>query len=137
MADSAKSDEMQEHQHHGKHGTVLFFNEDVTVTDQEVAINWYYFPVASAKHIPYSDILRAELLKMADMDFLSTKTWGMGLSNIWWHCDFKRLSRVNVIMLTLKSQSIQVAITTDDADVGKIFDLITKHKHHAAVASSS
>lgn len=122
---------MSSSEHHpGKHGEVIFFNEDVTLTDKEVEVHWYYFPTGTSKHIPYDHLEHAELLQMKDVPFLETKTWGMGMSMTWWHCDFSRLSRQYVIMLTLKNQNIRVAITTDDHEVGKIYDLIRKHMVH-------
>jgi len=108
--------------------SVVFFNQDVVVTDKEIQVQWYYFPIGTAKHIAYDDILQCQLLEMKDIPILETKTWGMGMSMTWWHCDFLRLERRFCIMLTLATQKIKVAITTEDDDARKIFDFIRKFR---------
>ncbi|KAJ3314683.1 hypothetical protein HDV04_005689 [Boothiomyces sp. JEL0838] len=70
----------------------LYNDEYLTLTDQHLIIKYFYFPFGLSTTIPYKDIKKAGLAKE---DFQLTnriqyKSWGMGLSSVWWSMDMSR-----------------------------------------------
>ena len=111
---------------HDPKKTYLFFNEDVHMTEDYIAIQWYYFPTAGQKKIKYEDISKVSLGYISDLSAFDTKEWGMGLNDIWWHCDMERMGRLRYILLQLHNSMFRVGITTDDNQINQIYQLIQK-----------
>ncbi|CAF1679929.1 unnamed protein product [Adineta ricciae] len=53
----------------------------------------------------------------------SYKLWGMSLTPIWWHCDWKRLGRKFYILIDA-NQWPSIGITMDDKDITTVYNLI-------------
>ena len=65
---------------------VLYDDSYVRLTETQVIIKKYYFPFALPKTINYADIERCATGTQLGLAMLDYKTWGMGLSPIWWAC---------------------------------------------------
>eukprot|EP01113_Clastostelium_recurvatum_P025164 TRINITY_DN3025_c0_g1_i1.p1 TRINITY_DN3025_c0_g1~~TRINITY_DN3025_c0_g1_i1.p1 ORF type:complete len:134 (-),score=22.22 TRINITY_DN3025_c0_g1_i1:147-548(-) len=64
---------------------IFYEDEGVRVNEKGVEILKYYFPVAAAsKVIPWKEIKSIHTDEELNLDRLSYKGWGMGLSSIWW-----------------------------------------------------
>ncbi|CAF3599604.1 unnamed protein product [Rotaria socialis] len=102
--------------------TNCFSNKYVTCYSDRLVIHQYYFPIGD-KTIKYSDIHSCDLLSMKELGFFNSKTWGMGLSPIWWHADFHRHSREHYILLDTRSWP-KIGVTMDDNDTPIVYKLI-------------
>jgi hypothetical protein len=100
----------------------LFSNGFVTCYSDYFVIHLYYFPYGNKK-IKYNNIRSCEFHSMNDIDIFSCKLWGMALSPIWWHCDMRRLSRQNYILLDT-NQWPKIGVTMDDNDIMNVYYLI-------------
>ena len=61
----------------------LYDDKQVTITDTDVILKFYYFPCFS-KTIAFKDIERIYTDHEYGLTTLGYHAWGMGLSNIWW-----------------------------------------------------
>ena len=66
---------------------VLYEDRFVKVTTESLILKWYFFPCGNQKTIPFGDV---EAFLREPISMLSSKGWGMGLSNVWYSCDMER-----------------------------------------------
>lgn len=72
---------------------LLYEDRYVKVTDTDVILKAYYFPVKKAsKRIPFREIERVSSSR-GDCA-LPRRYWGIGLSNVWWACGHSRRNNV-------------------------------------------
>ena len=101
---------------------ILFGNSFVKCYSDHLLIHLYYFPYGDKK-VKYSDIHSCELIPMRDLGFHKIKMWGMALSPIWWHCDFRRHGRESCIILDA-NQWPKIGLTMDDNDIDNVYQFI-------------
>ena len=107
-----------------KNNIPIISNDYVKCYYDYLSINLYYFPYGSKK-IRYSDIRSCELRSMDEMSIFDYKLWGMALTPVWWHCDWKRLGRKYYILLDI-NQWIQVGLTMDDNQITDVCNFIRR-----------
>ncbi|UJR29833.1 hypothetical protein I4U23_017376 [Adineta vaga] len=100
----------------------IYSNNFVTCYSDYFTINLYYFPFGKKK-ILYKNIRTCDLYSTDDLDIFDYKLWGMTLSPIWWHCDFKRMGRKYYILLDA-NQWPSIGITMNDNDIAYVYNLI-------------
>ena len=88
--------------------TVLYEDEFTTVTNENIKLEWYYFPTGSTKVIAIKDIEEIEYEKVG---MLNSKAWGMPLANRWFGCDLQRNSREWICVFHVKDQWTNPACT--------------------------
>ena len=101
---------------------VLFSNNYVTLYSDYFLINLYYFPFGKKK-IFYKNIRSCEFRSTGDLDMFSYKLWGMSLTPVQWHCDWKRLGRKFYILIDA-NQWPSIGITMDDEEIAMVYNLI-------------
>ncbi len=106
----------------GKSERILVSNNFVKCYSTRLVIDLYYFPYGD-KTIKYKDIKSCKLLKMADLGIFKSKTWGMGLSSIWWPSDIRRLGRKYYIILDINKWP-RIGLTMDDDEIVDVYQLI-------------
>eukprot|EP01087_Luapelamoeba_hula_P013784 TRINITY_DN3968_c1_g1_i2.p1 TRINITY_DN3968_c1_g1~~TRINITY_DN3968_c1_g1_i2.p1 ORF type:complete len:211 (-),score=18.63 TRINITY_DN3968_c1_g1_i2:145-777(-) len=62
----------------------LYKDGYVTITDQAITLHCFYFPMGTAKRIPFEHITFVSTDEQEEVAWYEYKTWGMGISNIWW-----------------------------------------------------
>ncbi|MEZ0353842.1 hypothetical protein [Mycobacterium sp. pR1184] len=79
-----------------------------------ITIRRYYFPLAGAKRIPYSEIRG---IKTEEMTWNSGKgrVWGAGDPRYWFPLDIRRAGKRTLIVLEL-GRHVRPCITPDDPD---------------------
>ncbi|CAF3433162.1 unnamed protein product, partial [Rotaria sp. Silwood2] len=60
---------------------------------------------------------------MSNLSIFKCKMWGMALSSVWWHSDFRRHWREYYIILDT-NQWPKIGITMDDNDIINVYKLI-------------
>jgi len=63
---------------------VLYEDDYVIIDEIGLRIKNYYFPFGTAKRVRFDQIRSFNTNTELKLNLLSYKTWGMGLSNIWW-----------------------------------------------------
>jgi hypothetical protein len=70
----------------------LYEDDYVSIDDAGgIIIKMYYFPFGNSKRILKGNITNVEIIENPGL--LTTKYWGLGLSNIWWACGMKRFGK--------------------------------------------
>lgn len=105
----------------------ILSNDFVKCYSDHLIINLYYFPYGN-KTIKYKDIQSCEFLRMKDLNMLKCKTWGMALSPIWWHCDWRRFSREYYILIRT-NQWPQIGLTMNDEQIHEVYQFIRKESN--------
>jgi hypothetical protein len=92
---------------------VLYEDKDVRITDRDVKIKCYFFPIGKSKTIPYSKIKFVEIKNFA----WKGKIWGMNVTEwgYWMPGDLKRLDYDKFIAVETGS-SITPCFTCLDMD---------------------
>ena len=103
---------------------ILFKNSYVTCYTDRLVIAYYYFPFGD-KTIQYKNIRSLKLLGKNDFNFFQIKSWGMGLSPIWWHLDMHRAWRQHFIIFDA-NQWPKIGLTMNDNDTLTVYYLIKK-----------
>jgi len=62
----------------------LYEDKFVQVTDDQIILKKYYFPAGNAKKISFNNINNICTDKEYGVNALGYKSWGMGLSKIYW-----------------------------------------------------
>jgi len=62
----------------------LYRDNYVLITNEAITLHCYYFPVGTGKRIPFKNIKYVTTDEQEELSWLDYKTWGMGLTNIWW-----------------------------------------------------
>jgi hypothetical protein len=95
--------------------TTLYQDKTVIIDESGIIIPNYYFPLATARRLTWSDIKSARVLKLGVLDG-KLKIWGMGLSLYWFNLDWKRPTKKRFIALDVGA-SVNPGITPDDVDI--------------------
>ncbi|KNC86811.1 hypothetical protein SARC_01043 [Sphaeroforma arctica JP610] len=104
---------------------------NVKITENDLILKVYYFPIGTARRIKLSDIKEVTELQTSPCDGAS-KTWGMTLSPVWWHWPghFVRSGPALVIRTTAESPSFfspAAGISVEAGDIDYVKGLLTKH----------
>lgn len=67
--------------------SLLYEDKYVRITEEGVTIRRYFFPTFQSTTVPWSAI---KCFQLEPVNFLKSKGWGMGLSNVWWAMDLGR-----------------------------------------------
>lgn len=96
---------------------VLYEDKQITLYQEMIVINKYYFPLATSKTILIDEIDRLTLQNAEGVQHY----WGfcMKYLNNWFPFDCERKNKKNFIQFKLKNQRIRPSITPDDPD--KVF----------------
>ncbi len=99
---------------------VQYFDSQVTVYQDLIVINKYYFPLATSKTILFSDIETLSLISSEGV----THKWGITSKylNNWFPYDPERKKKTKFIEIRLKGRKMRPSITPDDPD--KVFKII-------------
>ena len=100
----------------------LFANQFVRCYADHLLILLYYFPYGNKK-IFYHNIQSTKLVPMDQLGFFQVKMWGMALSPIWWHCDWKRQTRKSALILQTH-QWPQIGLTMDENDLEQLHEIL-------------
>ena len=68
-------------------GMALYEDEYVRLDETSVTIRYYYFPLGGDNIILRESI--QEIQALENPSIFETKTWGMGLSSVWWALGWK------------------------------------------------
>jgi hypothetical protein len=89
---------------------VLYEDDRITCTNSAVIIRGYYFPLATAKSVPYRDIRGVEQIELGSGRW---RIWGGTDPRYWFHLDLKRPHKHWALVLEL-GKRIRPVITPDD-----------------------
>jgi hypothetical protein len=95
---------------------VLYKDDSILVTDENLTINNYYFPTGQRRVIPWSQI-KSVLTKR--LTFLNGKyrVWGMGVKPYWFNSDWRADKDWMLIIDT--GHFFKAVITPDDFEAAK------------------
>ncbi|KXS14800.1 hypothetical protein M427DRAFT_155701 [Gonapodya prolifera JEL478] len=68
----------------------LYEDDHCVIYSDTLVIKSFYFPVPSSKTIKFVDIESIQTHEEAGLSWMGMKGWGMGVSDIWWSCDWSR-----------------------------------------------
>ncbi|MEI8166384.1 MAG: hypothetical protein WCG26_08395 [Chloroflexales bacterium] len=94
--------------------SILYADALVSLTDDKLVVQHYYFPAGTAKHIPLSAIQTVHVFPPTLWNG-QWRLWGTSGIGIWFACDWARPQRTAIYQLTLKTQGIAVGLTVEDA----------------------
>eukprot|EP00834_Sanchytrium_tribonematis_P003752 NODE_156_length_15158_cov_0.791553.p9 type:complete len:108 gc:universal NODE_156_length_15158_cov_0.791553:9285-8962(-) len=77
-------------------------NDFLILFDDRIVIKWFYFPTGGNKTIYYKDIEYISTAVRLNLKWYELKSWGQGLSMIWWACDMGREFKTNEFDLIIK-----------------------------------
>mgnify|MGYP003385627765 CR=1 FL=1 len=70
---------------------ILYQDDKITITNTEITVKMYYFPIGTSRVIPLRSIKSFKAYRPRSM--FQMKDWGMGIDlDTWWYCDFRRYS---------------------------------------------
>lgn len=98
----------------------LYQDNSIKITDDEIIIDKYYFPLMQPKIIRWKEIIgfKAKALTPSNGRY---RLWGMGFHGYWFNWDWRINKQFMIVINT--GQFTQTAITPDDFDtVRKIFE---------------
>ena len=64
----------------------LYSDDCCEVHPDCVKIFWYFFPFAGTKTVQVSDLKCIHRTPETSLEYLDSKTWGMGFGKTWWAC---------------------------------------------------
>lgn len=90
---------------------VLYKDKSIVITDQDITINSYYFPLGQSKIIPWNNVksVSTEPLTVLNGKY---RMWGMGLKPYWFNSDWRANKDQMFVIDTGKY--IKSALTPDD-----------------------
>jgi hypothetical protein len=93
--------------------TALYEDAGLTLDEDGITINRYYFPFATAKRVKYSDI---EGIKSKQMGWASGKgrIWGAVDPRYWFALDVHRSRKTTVLVLNVGRHRVRPCITPED-----------------------
>jgi hypothetical protein len=100
---------------------VLYEDDRITCTRSALIIRGYYFPLATAKTVPYRDIRSVERIELGSGRW---RIWGGTDPRYWFHLDTKRPHKRWALVLEL-GKAIRPVITPDDPS--RVKDIIEQH----------
>ena len=103
--------------------TALYEDAGLTLDDDGITIRRYYFPLATPKHIAYSDIRG---IKTQPMGWASGKGrfWGASDPRYWFPLDVHRGDKKTLLILDIGSR-VRPCITPEDPD--QVIALLQTH----------
>ena len=95
-------------------GGALYEDQTVVLDDSGVTLPRYYFPVGTAKHVPYAQIRG---VTVRPMGWLSgrARLWGTGSLRSWLPLDLRRPAKEFMVVLDLGAR-VSPAFSPDDPD---------------------
>ncbi|MEE3067120.1 MAG: PH domain-containing protein [Actinomycetota bacterium] len=92
----------------------LYEDSGLRLDDDGITIRRYYFPLAGAKRIPYSEIRN---IKTEEMTFASGggRIWGATDPRYWFPLDIRRPRKKKLLILDIGAR-VHPCITPDDPD---------------------
>lgn len=98
----------------------LYQDQSIQITENEIIIAKYYFPMMQAKVIPWKDVIgwSAKALTATNGRY---RLWGLSLHGYWFNWDVRVKKHFMIVINT--GQFTMTAITPDDFEsVRKIFE---------------
>src|SRR3989338_1673723 len=86
----------------------------IAISDRELIVRQYYFPLSRARKIPLARIRRVELHPLTIWNGLY-RLWGMGVRPIWFHFDSSRLRKKHFLQVD-PGAWMQSGLTPSDMD---------------------
>lgn len=100
---------------------MIYHDRLLSITEDTVIFEQYYFPTGKKKIVPFSDILRITV-KKATVWNGKWRIHGTGNFKTWFPCDIRRSRRDRIFFAKLRSQWVEIGFTVEDADeVERIF----------------
>jgi hypothetical protein len=92
---------------------ILYKDKSISITDRDITIDSYYFPMGQAKVIPWQKV---KSVSVEPVTLLNGKyrMWGMGLKPYWFNSDWRTDKKFMFVIDTGKL--IKSAITPEDFD---------------------
>jgi hypothetical protein len=92
---------------------ILYRDETITCDDDGITIDWYHFPLGTAKRITYTDMKKLETYRLGFMSG-RYKYWG-GSFRYWLNLDWKRHRKTTGIVVYHTGYVCPI-LTPDDPD---------------------
>ena len=89
---------------------VLYQDQRITCTSSALVIHGYYFPLATAKTVPYDQIRGVEEIELGSGRW---RIWGGSDPRYWFNLDPQRRHKASALVLQL-GKTIRPVITPDD-----------------------
>ena len=70
----------------------------IAISESELIVRQYYFPLSRARRIPLKNIQRVELHSLTIWNGLY-RLWGMGVRPIWFHFDSSRFAKKHFLQV--------------------------------------
>jgi hypothetical protein len=95
---------------------ILYKDNSISITDQDITIRTYYFPSGQSKVIAWRDIksISVQPLTLTNGKY---RMWGMGLRPYWFNSDWRANKRFMFVINT--GHFIKAAMTPDDFEAAK------------------
>lgn len=90
---------------------VLYKDKSILITDQDITINSYYFPLGQSKVISWNQVKKISSQTMTVLNG-KYRVWGMGLAPYWFNSDWRADKDQMLVIDT--GHFIKSAITPDD-----------------------
>ena len=100
---------------------ILYQDDRITCTDSTVIVRGYYFPLGTAKKVPYRDIRHVEQIELGSGRW---RIWGTADPRYWFHLDPKRRHKRWALVLDL-GKFVRPVITPDDP--ARVKQIIERH----------
>lgn len=107
---SNQLDSQQDHSINNK--LIVYRDKYITINNDELTINCYYFPLPLKKTIKIKRIKKIDLINLNTFTG-KLKVWGMNYKMHWFHLDANRVFKSQCILLDLGT-CIKPAITPDN-----------------------
>lgn len=100
---------------------MLYHDRLISITEDNITFENYYFPTGKKKEVPLADIVRITV-KKATIWNGKWRIHGTGNFKTWFPCDFGRPRRDRIFFAKLRSQWVEIGFTVENADeVERIF----------------
>jgi hypothetical protein len=91
---------------------ILYEDDRITCTSSDLVIHGYYFPLATAKTVPYGEIRSVEQIELRSDRW---RIWGAADPRYWFHLDLHRPRKSSALVLDL-GRAVHPVITPDDPE---------------------
>ncbi|ORX87449.1 hypothetical protein BCR32DRAFT_324431 [Anaeromyces robustus] len=95
--------------------STLYEDKYVKITNTHISLKKYYFPSFTSKNIAFTDIEKICTDKEFGVNTLGYKSWGMGLSSIYWAWGGVPRSKNNYI-IKIKNSSPNCGFSVENPD---------------------
>ena len=96
--------------------SVIYQDQLVEITDQEVVFHRYYYPSGSDKRVPLSRIASVRVRLGG-----SWRLWGTGDFRTWFPQDYERPRRDRIFIVSLRGSFRRIGFTVEDSQ--KVADI--------------